>query len=84
MRSTAKRLAVAAEGPRQEAAATLPYHLTVAAALGRHARNISSKDPAERLNLYKDLAALSDEELAAVFERAVASFSARAPGEVDL
>jgi hypothetical protein len=84
IKSTAKRLAVAAEGPRQEAAATLLYHLTVAAALGRHARNISSKDPAERLGLYKDLAAeLSDDELAAVFEKAVAN-SASPPGEVDL
>jgi len=33
IKSTAKRLAVTAEGPRREAAATLLYHLTVAAAL---------------------------------------------------
>jgi len=75
IKSTAKRLAAAAEGPRQEAAATLLYHLTVAAALGRHAQNISSKAAVERLGLYKDLAAeLSDDELAAIFEKAVGSF----------
>jgi hypothetical protein len=69
----AKRLAVAAEGPAQNAAATLLYHLSVASALAYHECNISSKDPAERLPLYKDLAAeLPDEELAAVFEKALA------------
>jgi len=75
IKSTAKRLAVAAEGPRQEAAATLLYHLTIAAALGHHALNISSKAAAERLGLYKDLATeLPDDELAAIFEKAVGSF----------
>ena len=83
VKSTAKRLAVAADGPRQKAAATLLYHLAVASALAHHARNISSKEPAERLALYKDLAAeLSDEDLAAVFQMAVASFSASPPGKV--
>jgi hypothetical protein len=73
IKSVAKRLAVAAETPAQHAAATLLYHLAVASALGCHARNISSKDPAERLPLYKDLAAeLSAEELAAIFEKAIA------------
>jgi len=69
----AKHLAVAAEGPAQNAAATLLYHLSVASALAYHECNISSKDPAERLPLYKDLAAeLPDDELAAVFEKALA------------
>jgi hypothetical protein len=73
IKSIAKRLAVAAEAHPQNAAATLLYHLSVASALGYHARNISSKDPAERLPLYKELAAeLSDEELAAIFEKAIA------------
>jgi hypothetical protein len=80
IKSTAKRLAVAAEGPAQKAAATLLYHLSVASALGHHARNISSKDPAERLPLYKDLAAeLSDDELAAIFEKAIASLPSARP-----
>jgi len=85
IKSTAKHLAFAANGPRQDAAATLLYHLTVAAALGHHGRNISSKDPAERLGLYQDLAeGLPDDELAAVFGRAVGRFSAGPPGEVGL
>ena len=74
IKSVAKRLAVAAEAPAQNAAATLLYHLSVASALGRHGQNISSKDPAERLAFYKDLAAeLSDDRLATIFEKAVAS-----------
>jgi hypothetical protein len=71
IKGVAKRLSVAAEAPAQNAAATLLYHLAVASALGHHARNISSKDPADRLPLYKDLAAeLSDDEMAAIFEKA--------------
>jgi hypothetical protein len=74
IKNTAKHLTVEGEGPAQRAAATLLYHLSVASALGFHARNISSKDPSERLALYKDLAAeLSDDELAAIFEKAVAA-----------
>jgi len=57
----------------------------VAAAQGHQARNISSKDPGERLDLYKELGAkLFDEQLAAIFERALASFSASPPEEADL
>lgn len=74
IKRTAKRLAVAAEGAAQKAAATLLYHLSVASALGNHGRNISSKDPAERLPLYKDLASeVYDDELVAVFKKAIAS-----------
>jgi hypothetical protein len=74
LKSTAKRLAVAAQAPAQKAAATLLYHLAVASALAHHGQNISSKDPAERLSLYQDLASeLPDDEMAAVFERAIAS-----------
>jgi hypothetical protein len=74
IKSIAKRLAVTAQGPAQRAAATLLYHLSIASALGRHGQNISSREPTERLPLYKDLAAeLPDEQLAAIFERAVAS-----------
>jgi len=73
VKSTAKRLSVAAEAPAQKAAATLLYHLAVAAALGHHAQNISSKNPVERLSLYQDLALdLCDDKLAAVFEKAIA------------
>jgi hypothetical protein len=72
IKSTAKRLVVAAESPAHTAAATLLYHLAVASALGNHARNISSRDPVERLPLYKEMAAeLCDDELAAVFEKAI-------------
>jgi len=77
IKSTAKRLAVAAGAPAQKAAATLLYHLAVAAALGYHAQNISSKEPTDRLSLYRELAAeLSDDDLAAVFEKAVANMPA--------
>jgi hypothetical protein len=74
IKSTAKLFAVAAEAPAQKAAATLLYHLSVASALGHQGRNISSKDPAGRRPLYRDLAAeLCDDELTAVFEKAIAS-----------
>jgi hypothetical protein len=83
VKRTAKRLAVSAEGPAQSAAATLLYHLSLASALANHSQDISSKNTSERLALYKDLATeLSDDRLAAVFERAIASLpfeSARQP-----
>ncbi len=73
VKNTAKRLAAAAVTPAQKAATALLYHISVASALGHHGRNISSKNPAERLLLYRELAAdLSDRELAAIFEKAVA------------
>jgi len=76
----AKRLAVGAVAHPQNAAATLLYHLSVASALGYHKRNISSKDPAERLPLYKELAAeLSDEDLTDIFEKAIASLPSTRP-----
>jgi hypothetical protein len=53
-----------AEAQPQKAAATLLYHLTAASALGCHGRIISSRDPAARLSLYQ--------ELAAIFEKAFA------------
>jgi hypothetical protein len=80
IKSVAKRLAVAAGSPAQNAAATLLYHLSVASALGHHAQNISSKDLAERLAFYKDLAAeLSDDQLAAIFEKAADSLPTARP-----
>jgi hypothetical protein len=73
VKSSAKRLATTAEEPGQKAAATLLYHLSIAAALGRYGRNISSKDALERLPLYKQLAAeLTDDKLAAIFKKAIA------------
>jgi hypothetical protein len=84
IRSAAKRLVVAVRGPRPKAAATLLYHLAIACALGRYGQNISSKDPAERLELYKYLASeLSDEELAAVFANAVAALMSPKPWSSD-
>jgi hypothetical protein len=77
IKSIAKRLAASAGSAPEKAAATLLYHLSIASALGNHRLNISSKDPAERLSLYKELAAeLSDEDLALIFEKAVAKASA--------
>lgn len=76
IKSTAKQLTVAAEAPAQKAAATLLYHLSVASALAHHGQNISSKEPVERLALYKELAAeLPDDDLAAIFEKAVATLA---------
>jgi hypothetical protein len=72
VKSTAKRLAIAAEASAQKAAATLLYHLSVASALGCYGQNISSKDAVERLHLYEELAAeLADDNLAGVFEKAI-------------
>jgi len=72
IKRVAKRLAVSAGGPAQSAAATLLYHLSIASAQAYHSQDISSKNLSERLALYRDLAAeLSDERLAAIFERAV-------------
>jgi|HubBroStandDraft_1064217.scaffolds.fasta_scaffold00789_10 hypothetical protein len=76
----AKRLAVSAEAPAQNAAATLLYHLSLASALANHSQDLSSKNPSERLPLYKDLAAeLSDDRLAAIFEGAVARLLSEKP-----
>lgn len=76
IKNTAKHLAATAVTPAQKAATALLYHVSVASALGRHGQNISSKNPAGRLPLYRELAAeLSDSELAAIFEKAVAIFS---------
>jgi len=84
MKSTAKRWAVAAENTSQKAAATLLYHLTVASALGNYGQNISSRDPNDRLLLYKELAVeLADDDLAAVFEKAAARLSASPRRESD-
>ena len=75
-KSTAKRLAADAPGPAHKAATKTLYHLSVASALGRHGRNISSKNQAEYRALYESLAAkLSDEELAGVFKKAVIRLS---------
>jgi hypothetical protein len=72
VKRVAKRLAVSADGPAQSAAATLLYHLAIASAQAHHSQDISSKNLSERVALYRDLAAeLSDERLAAIFERAV-------------
>jgi len=76
IKNTAKRLAVEAQGSAQKAAGTLLYHLSVASALAHHARNISSKNPSERLPFYKHLAAeLFDDELAVIFEKAIAALA---------
>jgi hypothetical protein len=76
----AKRLAAASETHAQSAAATLLYHLSVASALGYHDCNISAKDPAERRPLYEELATeLPDEQLTAVFEKAIARLASARP-----
>ena len=74
VKNAAKRLAGYALTAEQKAAALLLYHLSVAAALANHGRNITSKDLAKRLTLYQDLAAgISDDVLATIFEKAIAS-----------
>lgn len=73
----AKSLAKAGNDERQEAAALLLYHLSVASALGLHEQNISSMDAAARLPLYRDFVAeICDEEISAVFEKALARMTA--------
>ena len=76
----AKRFAAGAQDSAQNAAATLLYHLAIAAALAQFGRNISSNEATERRGLYEDLAAeLPDDALAAVFEKAVARLRALPP-----
>jgi hypothetical protein len=80
IKSVAKRLAVAARAPAQNAAATLLYHLSVASAMAHHSQDISSKSLSERLPLYEGLAAeLSGDQLAAIFEKAVARLPSTRP-----
>jgi hypothetical protein len=72
VKDLAKGLAAKSLGNPQMAAATLLYHLSVASALGFHNQTISSKTQADRVQLYAELAGeFADEDLAAVFERAV-------------
>ncbi len=56
VKTAAKRLARKARTAAQEAAALLLYHLAVAAAMANYGRNITSKNPAERLAVYQNLA----------------------------
>ena len=80
VKDLAKRLPTKAKDKPQKAAATLLYHLSVASALGHHNRNISSRDPAEQLPLYKELAEeLSGNELAAVFAMAIGRIRSAQP-----
>jgi hypothetical protein len=80
VKDIAKRLATKAKDKPQKAAATLLYHLSVAAALGHCGQTISSRDPAEQLPLYGELAEeLSDDELAAVFARAIGRIRSTQP-----
>lgn len=80
IKDVAKRLATKAEDKPQKAAATLLYHLSVASALANHGQIISSRDPAEQSPLYEELAGeLSDDELAAIFARAVGHIRSTQP-----
>jgi hypothetical protein len=77
VKDLAKSLAKAGTDERQEAAALLLYHLSVASALGFHGQNISSMDAAARLPLYREFVAeICDDEISAVFERALARMTA--------
>jgi hypothetical protein len=58
IKELAKSLTARAHTESERAAAALVYHAAVAAALARHARNISSRGGAGRYELYEDLAAL--------------------------
>jgi len=78
VKDLAKGLAKAAQDPRQEAAGMLLYHLSVASALGSHEQNISSMDAAARLPLYREFVAeICDDEISAVFERALQRMTAQ-------
>jgi hypothetical protein len=58
LKEMAKHRATQASEEAHRAAATLLYHATIAAALGRHGVNISSRPAASRWPLYEDLSAI--------------------------
>jgi hypothetical protein len=58
LKELAKNRAAHATGEAPRAAATLLYHAAIAAALGRHGVNISSRPAASRWALYEDLSAI--------------------------
>jgi hypothetical protein len=72
MRGTAKALIAHAKNNGEREAAAFAYHAATAAALGRHAVNLSAVPPQSRVPLYEDLAAaLGAHPLAEVFREAV-------------
>lgn len=80
IKELAKSLVAAAASNEQRAAATLLYHGAVAAALGHHGRNISSRSVHARYELYEDLATLLDgDSLGQVFQDAAEQLSANPP-----
>ena len=71
IKDLAKTLVPKAGSETERAAATLLYHAAVAAALGRHGRNISSRSGSARVELFEDLAAyMAGDPLGQVFQEA--------------
>ena len=80
IKDLAKSLAANASAETERAAATLLYHAAVAAALGGHAQNISTRSASARFELYEDLAAcLAGDPLGKVFQEAADILMSESP-----
>ena len=80
IKELAKTLAEKAGSEIERGAATLLYHAAVAAALGHHGQNISSRPGATRFELYDDLSALmAGDPLGQVFQEAADRLEAELP-----
>ena len=72
LKEFAKRLSKKAATEPQRTAATFLYHLAIAAAIGQHSVNLSSRPSETRLELYEDLAtALAGDPMGHVFRKAI-------------
>lgn len=72
IKELAKNLISKAQTETHRTAAIMLYHLSIAAALGRHKKNISSRAAESRLGLYEDLAtAWAADPIGLVFREAV-------------
>lgn len=80
IKELAKTLAEKAGSEIERGAATLLYHAAVAAALGHHGHNISSRPGGARFELYDDLAALmTGDPLGQVFQEAADRLESELP-----
>ncbi len=82
VKDLAKKFVEAPKSKAHHAAATILYHVTVAAAFAWHGKNISSRPIHTRCALYEDLAtAFPEHPLSRVFRKAVERALA-SPGEI--
>ncbi|MGH6631151.1 MAG: hypothetical protein ACREB3_15605 [Burkholderiales bacterium] len=80
IKELAKSLAAKATTEPERAAATFLYHTAVAAALGRHGQNISSRPGNSRYALFEDLAAfMAGDPLGQVFQEAAEKLASEPP-----